>query len=43
MATKESDLHDIPEPITQTIEAMVNMLHVQIKTARNRQKHPVTL
>jgi hypothetical protein len=43
VATRESDLRDIPEPITQTIEAMVNTQHVQIQTARNRPKHPVPL
>ena len=43
MATRAIDLHDIPEPIAQAIEAMVNTLREQIKAAQNGQKHPVTL
>ena len=40
MATRAIDLQDIPEPIAQAIEAMVNTLRKQIKAT---QKHSVTL
>jgi len=43
MATRAIDLQDIPEPIAQAIEAMVNTLREQIKATQNGQKHPVTL
>lgn len=43
METRVLDLHDIPEPIAQAIEAMVNALRQQIKTAKNGQKRPVGL
>jgi hypothetical protein len=43
MATRAIDLKDIPEPIAQAIEAMVDTLREQIRAIKNGQKHPVKL